>query len=438
MTTVKFYYMKHFCFIVLGGCHRSRTFPHKTSSVYKTVKSVILPTKILCYTIDPCYHSNCFLSYCLQWELLFVKSDQFSKEEGAKDKQSPSSIRPPSDTSSIVLPAVSIAASETSAFTGVPPYPNTLHHHDDVMTTPMSSPSRTSCFSEDDFTDSPLHHGNGCYNNTTISFAKSYHSKQAPSLLVTVDVQAQLDNSVAKNVANSSSIMTPVNEAASPQLLQCFEEDLESSLVDSWNEAELLVPGTPDVLLSSDHVSDTPATGKASSYYKDTIPCVKPKPNRLSTGAVKPPLVTKPVKGKNMVARKKRRSQQLLADISDSSVSDIIPPASVTTAPGLKPWQSNTKKVSNPVVTMPTVLQSGDPLVFMTTTRSSELQSSISILATNGNGVMTEHHIVPVSNSPIDIVIMLSRMAAFCASMTKVLSPKLPVNASLPTTGNVY
>ena len=385
-----------------------------------------------------------------QWELLLIKSDQFSKEEGVKEKQSPLSVRPLSDTSSIVLPAVSIAASETSAFTGVPPFPNSLHHHDNVMTTPNSSPSRTSCFSEDDFTDSPLHHGNGCYNNNTISFAKNYQSKQAPSLLVTVDVHTQLDNSVAKNMANSSSIMTPVNETASPQLLQCSDEDLESSLLDSWNEAELLVPGTPDVLLSSGHVSDTltATTGKATSSYKDTssfkdsVPssaCAKPKPNRLSGGAVQPPLVTKPVKGKNMSVRKKRRSQQLLADISDSSVSDIIPPASVTTAPGLKPWQSTAKKISNPIVAMPTVLQSGDPLVSMTTTRSSELQSPFSILATNDNGVMIgDHRILPVSNSPIDIIIMLSRMAAFCSSMTKVLSPKLPVNASLPTKGNVY
>ena len=387
-----------------------------------------------------------------------MKCDQLS-QESVKSKQSPSSIRPLSDASSILLPnrtPVSIAASETSAFTGVlPSFTTPLHQHDDVMTTPISSPSRGSYFSEDDLTDSPLHHhhgnNNGYYNNTTtISFAKSYHtrSKQPPSLLVTADIHSPPDSN--KNVANSSSIMTPVNEGtSSPHLLRCTEEDMDSTLLDSWNEAELLVPGTPDVLVDSDRASDTltTTTGKvASSSYKETIPSpssARPKPGMLST--VRAPLATKPLKGKSVVTRKKRRSQQLLADTSDSSASDIIPPASVATAPGLKPWQSNAKKVNNPIVTMPTVLQSSDPLVSMTTTRSSEMvtcpvvQSSSGILATTENGVIPEeHHILPLSNSPVDIVIMLSRMASFCASMTKVLSPKLPVNVSLPTTGNFY
>ena len=381
--------------------------------------------------------------------------DHLSKD-GVKSKQSPLSIRPLSDASSILLPTkttVSIAASETSAFTGVlPSFTTPLHQHDDVMTTPISSPSRGSYFSEDDLTDSPLHHhhdnNNGYYNNTgTISFAQSYHSrsKQPPSLLVTADVHNSLDNNVAKNVANSSSIMTPVNEGtSSPHLLRCSEDHMDSTLVDSWNEAELRVPSTPDVLVDSDCVSDTlTTTGKvASSSYKETIPSPSSEWPKLTTGAVKAPLATKPLKGKGVVTRKKRRSQQLLADTSDSSTSDVIPPASVATAPGLKPWQS--KKVNNPIVTMPTVLQSSDPLVTMTTTRSSDMvtcavEQSSSILATNDKGVMTEeHHILPLSNSPVDIVIMLSRMASFCASMTKVLSPKLPVNVSLPTTGKLY
>ena len=385
-----------------------------------------------------------------------MKCDQLNRDAG-KSKQSPSSIRPLSDASSILLPTrtpVSIAASETSAFTGVlPSFTTPLHQHDDVMTTPISSPSRGSYFSEDDMTDhdSPLHHhhgnNNGYYNNTaTISFAQNYHtrSKQPPSLLVTADVHTPHDNSVAKNVANSSSIMTPVNEGtSSPHLLRCTEEDMDSTLLDSWNEAELLVPGSPDVLVDSDRNSDTltTTTGKvASSSYKETIP--SPSTARPKLSAMRAPLATKPLKSKGVVTRKKRRSQQLLADTSDSSASDIIPPASVATAPGLKPWQSNAKKVNNPIVTMPTVLQSSDPLVTMTTTRSSDMvtcateRSSSGTLATTDNGVMTEeHHILPLSNSPIDIVIMLSRIAAFCASMTKVLSPKLPVNVSLPTTG---
>ena len=344
---------------------------------------------------------------------------------------------------------VSIAVSETSAFTGVVPnYATPFHQQDDVMTASISSPSG-SYFSEDDFTDSPLHrhHGNSngyCNNATTISFAKRHHpqSKQLPPLLVTAEVDAM----ASKNVANSSCIMTPVKEGStSPSMLRCNEEDMDSTLLDSWNEAELMVPSSPDVLVNSDHPTDVlTTTGRiASSSYKETIPspiAVRPKPNWLSTDEVK----AKPLKGKSFVTRKKRRSQQLQADSSDSSACDVIPPASVATAPGLKPWQSNTKKVNNPIVTMPTVLQSSDPLVSVatTTTHTSDLvthtieQSSSSVLITSDNCVVIgEHHMLPLSNSPIDIMIMLSRMAAFCASMTKVLSPKLPVNASLLTAG---
>ena len=368
----------------------------------------------------------------------------------SKTKQSPSSIRPMSEVSSILLPAitpVSIAVSETSAFTGVPPTCTTpLHLRDDVMTTSISSQSVTSYLSEDDLTESPLqhHHGNnGYYNNTTISFAQHHHSRsKPPSLLVTADVNTPVGS---KNTASSSCIMTPVNEGIPPtSLTGCAGKVIDSTLVDSWSEAELMVPSTPDLLVQSDHLASDIVTniGKTtSSSFKETISSpttMRAKP----LDGVRAPLATKPVKSKTSNVRKKRRSQQLQVDPSDSSTSDIIPPASVATAPGLKPWQSNTKKLDNPAVTMPTVLQSSDPLVTMTTTtHSSELvrgKSSSSILATSDNCVvMEEHSILPLSNSPIDVIIMLSRIATFCASMTKVLSPKLPVYASLPTTGNV-
>ena len=371
-------------------------------------------------------------------------------------KQSPSSTRPHSDASSVLLPAmtpVSIAVSETSAFTGVVPnFTTPLHHHDDIVTTPTSSLSG-SYFSEDDLTDSPLHrhHGNRngyCNNGTTISFAQR-HRTHKPPLVVTAEVHqaAGSDATPSKSVPNSSCIMTPVNEGtATPILLRSGQqEEMDSTLLDSWNEAELMVPSSPEVLVDSNHHSDVLTRAKvASSSYKETSPMiVRVKPQRPSTNEVKFPF--KPMKGKNVVTRKKRRSQQLQADTSDSSASDVIPPASVATAPGLKPWKSNTKKVNNPVVTMPTMLQSSDPLVTMTTTsRTSDVtraieQSSSSILATSDNCVIIEEHsILPLSNSPIDIIIMLSRMAAFCASLTKVLSPKLPVTGSMPTTGNVY
>lgn len=395
----------------------------------------------------------------LQWDPLLVKCDHLS-QDSVDTKASPSSIRPRSDASSILLPTVmpvSIAVSEMSAFTGVVPNNATpLHQHDDVMTTPISSPSGESYFSEDDLTDSPLHHHLGntngyCNDASTISFARHHRSKskQRPPLLVTAEAHTPLDNTTPnKNVPNSSSIMTPVNEGTnSPGLLRAQEDNMDSTLQDSWNEAELMVPSSPAVLVDSDHHSDVmTTTGRvASSSYKETIPSptlMRPKPSRFPSDEVKAP--SKALKGKSFATRKKRRSQQLQADTSDSSACDVIPPASVATAPGLKPWQSNTKKVNNPVVTMPTVLQSSDPLVTMTTTtRTSDMvthaeQSSSSILATSDNClVIEEHQTLPLSNSPIDIIVMLSRMAAFCASMTKVLSPKLPVNALLPTAGNV-
>lgn len=378
-------------------------------------------------------------------------------QNGIGAKQSPLSIRPASATSSVLLPAitpVSIAVSETSAFTGVPPTCTTpLQEHDDVVTTSISSPSGASYFSEDDLTESPLQHqhsNNGYHGNvTTISFAQHHRSRsKRPSLLVTAEVHAPLENTASKNVANSSSIMTPVSEGVTaPSLMKCTEQDMNSTLLDSWSEAELMVPGTPDKLVDSDNASDVPVVatsiGKtASSSLKETFSSsgVRPKPHQLNSTEAK---ATKPVKSKSFTSRKKRRSHQL-ANASDSSTSDIIPPASVATAPGLKPWQSNTKKLNDHIVTMPTVMQSSDPLVTMTsTTHSSEAvrqksPSAASIQATGDNDVMTEEHcILPLSNSPVDIVIMLFRMATFCASMTKVLSPKLPVNASLPTTGNV-
>lgn len=390
----------------------------------------------------------------LQWDLLLVKCDHLS-EDAVDTKQSPSSTRPHSDVSSVLLPAmtpVSIAVSETSAFTGVVPNLTApLHHNDDVMTTPTSSISG-SYFSEDDLTDSPLHrhHGNKngyCNNGTTISFAQRHHTQhRTPSkcqrpLLVTADVHHVPDGNTtpSKNVPNSSCIMTPVKEGtATPTLLRAGQqEEMDSTLLDSWNEAELMVPSSPEVLMDSDHHSDVLTTsGRVGSP-------VRVKPLRPSTNESK--LSFKPVKGKNVMTRKKRRSHQLQADTSDSSASDIIPPASVATAPGLKPWQSNTKKVNNPVVTVPTVLQSSDPLVTMTTTgHTSDMvshameQSSSSILATSDNCVVIEEHCtLPLSNSPIDIIIMLSRMAALCCSLTKVLSPKLPVTASLPAAGNL-
>ena len=400
----------------------------------------------------------------LQWDLLLVKCDHLS-EDSIDTKQSPSSTRPHSDASSVLIPAmtpVSIAVSETSAFTGVIPNLATpLHQHDDVMTTPTSSISG-SYFSEDDLTDSPLHrhHGNKngyCNNNeSTISFAQRHHAQhRSPSkcrrpLLVTADVHHVPEGSAtSKNVPNSSCIMTPVNEGtATPTLLRAGQqEEIDSTLLDSWNEAELMVPSSPEVLMDSDHHSDVLSSrGRVgSSSYKETSPMVvRVKPQRPSNNEGK--LTFKPVKGKNVMTRKKRRSHQLQADTSDSSASDVIPPASVATAPGLKPWQSNTKKVNNPVVTLPTVLQSSDPLVTMTTTgQTSDMvtrameQSSSSILATSDNCVVIEEHFtLPLSNSPIDIIIMLSRMAALCCSLTKVLSPKLPVAASLPAAGNVY
>lgn len=415
------------------------------------MKPFPLKTLVVYVTFD-CKHD-----ISLQWELLLVESDQLTQSV-TKPKQSSPSIRPLSDVSSVILPAitpVSISVSEKSAFTGVLPQCTTpLQQHDDVMTTPISSPSGVSYFSEDDLADSPLqhHHGNNihndyCKNATTVSFAQHYHSwSKQPSLLVTAEVHTPLD----KNIASSSSIMTPVVEgAAAPSLMNNLEEKLDSILQDSWNEAELIVPGTPDLQMDSDHATSNilTTTGRtASSSYKETIPSptiARPKPNRLATGEVKMPFTSKSLKGKGVVTKKKRRSQQLQADSSDSSVSDVIPPASVATAPGLKPWQSNTKKINNHLFTMPTVLQSSDPLVTMTpTTRSSEMVtctiegSTSSILATSNNCVMIEeHHTLPLSNSPIDIVIMLSRMAAFCASITMVLSPKLPVNASLSATG---
>ena len=375
------------------------------------------------------------------------------QNDNALQKNSPS-IRPHSEGSSSVLPQpigtpISIAVSETSAFTGVH---TTSLQHDDLITTPISSPTGTS-LSEDDLTDSPLHHHrkqlhNGYHSNNhpkTISFAhhnNSHQCKQQPSLLVTAEGNTSLDN---KNVANSSCIMTPVAEGVlASTSMRYIEEDMDSTLLDSWNEAELIVPSTP---ADSDHVNEviTNTSGMATSSYNEVLhsptvlrpkpTVVRPKPT--STDELKA-AATKPVKSKSGSNRKKRRSHQLQADSSDSSISDHIPPASVTTAPGLKPWQSNTKKVNNHLVTMPTVLQSSDPLVTMapSTTRAdcTMEESSSSVMATSDNcTVIDEHHTMPLSNSPIDIIVMLCRMAAFCASMTKVLSPKLPVNVSLPT-----
>jgi len=384
--------------------------------------------------------------------VLLVKSDQLS-QGGNSAKQSPPSLRPLSDVSSVYLPAitpVSIAVSEKSAFTGVLPQCTTpLQQHDD-MTTPISSPG-TSYFSEDDLADSPFQHNNMqngyCKNPKTISFAQHNHYwSKKPSLLVTAEVHATLD----RNIASSSSIMTPVVEgAADASFTKHSEEKLDSKLQDSWNEAELTVPGTPDLPVDSDNATSNilTTTGRVtSSSYKETIPSptiMRPKPNQPTSYEVNTPLTSKPLKGKGVVTRKKRRSQQVQADSSDSSASDVIPPASVATAPGLKPWQSNTKQINNHLVTMPTVLQSNDPLVTLTsTTRSSDMvtctieESTSSILATSDSCIMIEeHHTLPLSNSPIDIVIMLFRMAAFCTSITKVLSPKLPVNASLSATG---
>ena len=375
----------------------------------------------------------------MQWDLLPIRSDLL-QEDNDKTKQSPSSTGPRSEASSVLLPTftpVSLAASETSAFTGVMATP--LHAVDDV-TTPTSSPS--TYYSEDEWTDSPRQgknhlqsRGYRSTNNETVSFARG-HLRSKPPALTTVEVHNEIDNG-----EHSSSIMTPVKDEELPRRAVDPNEEEDTTMVDSWNEAELVVPDSPALHLLQSMESDPTASvltttvgPTTSSSYKETIPSLTP-PNIVRPVAVKPP------KGKAGGGKKKRRSHQSQVDFSDSSASDVIPPASVATAPALKSWKNlrRGQNVSNHLNTMPTILHSNDNLVSMaTSTVNSEkllshCEESNGAIATSETSVLCleQQRLLPVSSSPVDIVVMLSRMASFCASLTLVLAPKLPVNTGI-------
>jgi len=312
-----------------------------------------------------------------------------------------------------------------------------LHAADDSVTTPTTSPS--TYYSEDDWTDSPRqgndHLQSSGYprtTNETVSFARG-HLHPKPSALTTVEIHNEKHNG-----EHSSSIMTPVKDGAEPRRAIDPYEQEDTTMVDSWSEAELVVPDSPAVhVLSTEsdpNVSllTTTVGPTASSSYKETIPATTPPLVR--------PVAVKPPKGKTGSGRKKRRSHQSQVDLSDSSASDVIPPASVATAPALKPWNIIRKgqNVSNHFTTMPTILNSHDNLVSMATSTLhsehvlSRHEESGSAVTTSETSVLCiEQRLLPVSSSPVDIVVMLSRMASFCASLTVVLAPKLPVNTGI-------
>jgi len=342
----------------------------------------------------------------------------------------------------VLLPTftpISLAASETSAFTGVMAAP--LHTADDGITTPTTSPS--TYYSEDDWSDSPRqgsnHLQNSGYPKTakgTVSFARG-HLHPKPSASTAVEIHNEMDNG-----EHSSSIMTPVEDGVTPRRTVDPYEQEDTTMVDSWNEAELIVPDSPAMhvltMESDPSVSllTTTVGPTASSSYKETIP----------SHSVTPPPLVRPVavklpKGRTGSGRKKRRSHQSQVDMSDSSTSDVIPPASVATAPALKPWNIIRKgqNVNNHLFTMPTILNSHDNLVSMGTSmlHSENVLShhEESATSTNETSVLNieQQKLLPVSSSPVDIVVMLSRMASFCASLTVVLAPKLPVNTGIST-----